>query len=351
MANREDTVDLWDLTRMLFRRWYVFTPLLVVSLLAVFLMTKNIKPDYSAVGHLQMIPPPNSTTGEGAVKKPTNPWLDLGFAALGSAVILQAQDEPVLEQLVEDGYTDSFTIAVEYGTTYFTIEAVGSTPAQATATVQRLMKLLDEFVVAQQQQFGATRATSITTLPLDNGDKVVAITSKKKRVMIVGLGIALMISVGVSIGLDALLRRRTKNGAKTRKPDDSASGAGPARPGSVDSGGDSTMVISMGNATVGESGAARSSLFTRVRQSNGTGRTHESAAAAESAAAKGAKVFNGTNGTNGSTNGSNGAKVPNGSVGGETVRIQQPAEEVDSTIVLPLSQVSWRTGQDKNKER
>ncbi|GFJ78365.1 hypothetical protein Phou_025450 [Phytohabitans houttuyneae] len=332
---------------MLFRRWYVFAPLLVVSLLAVFLMTKNIKPDYSAVGHLQMIPPPNSTTGEGAVKKPTNPWLDLGFAALGSAVILQAQDEPVLEQLVKDGYTDSFTIAVEYGTTYFTIEAVGSTPAQATSTVQRLMKLLDEFVVAQQQQFGATRATSITTLPLDNGDKVEAITSKKKRVTIVGLGIAVMISVGLSIGLDALLRRRAKKGAKTRKPDDAGSGSGSGT-GLAGSGGDSTMVISMGNGVASEPAVPRSGLGARMRQANGMGRTHQSASARSAPAepaGKGPKVFNSTNGANGS----NGSK-PNGS-GGELIRPDQPTHEVDSTIVLPLSQVSWRTGQEKNKGR
>ncbi|MEH1125124.1 hypothetical protein [Micromonospora sp. CPCC 206061] len=333
---------------MLFRRWYVFAPLLVVSLLAVFLMTKNIRPDYSAVGHLQMIPPPNSTTGEGAVKKPANPWLDLGFAALGSAVILQAQDEPVLEQLVEDGYTDSFTITVEYGTTYFTIEAVGSTSAQATSTVQRLMKLLDEFVVAQQQQFGATRATSITTLPLDNGDKVEAITSKKKRVMIVGLGIAVMISVGVAIGLDALLRRRAKSGSRKKTPDEPVAGAGVARTrlGPEAPGGDSTMVIPMGNALLGES-AGRAAGRLGVRQSNGNGSdyTHQSAAfrgqAMEDGAGKAANSNNGVKGTSSST----------GTGENKTVRADAPAVEVDSTIVLPLSRISWRAGQDENQGR
>jgi hypothetical protein len=208
-------VDLWDLTKLLFRRWYVFLPMLVASTAVVFFVSQETKPDYSATGHLQLIPPtvaatPNTST----VRKSTNPWTDLGFLALGNAVVLKVQDKKVLDSLVAQGYTDNFTVSVTYNTTYFSIEAVGRTPQQATATVQQLMKLLDAEVVAQQQQFGATRQDSISTLVLDSGDKVTVVTSKKKRVLIVSGGLAVLLSAGATIALDAVLRRRTRRRAE-----------------------------------------------------------------------------------------------------------------------------------------
>jgi hypothetical protein len=203
-------VDLWDLTKLLFRRWYAFVPMLLVSIAIVVWVSQTVQPDYSATGHLQLIPPtsnPDDTTGP---KRPFNPWMGLGLPALGNAVILKVQDEKVRHQLVEAGFTDNVTITIEYGTTYVTIEAIGTTPEQATGTVQRVMKVLDAEVTAQQRQFGVATQDSITTLPLDGGEKVTIVTSKKKRVLIVAAGVALLFSVGMTIALDAILRRRTR---------------------------------------------------------------------------------------------------------------------------------------------
>ncbi len=203
-------MDLWDLTKMLFRRWYAFVPMLLISVAVVSWVSQTVKPDYSATGHLQLIPPTSNPDDTSGPKRPFNPWMGLGLPALGNAVILKVQDEKVRHELVATGFTDNVTITIEYGTTYVTIEAIGSTPAQATGTVQRVMKLLDAEVAAQQRQFGVATQDSITTLPLDGGDKVSIVTSKKKRVLIVAAGVALLLSVGTTIGLDAILRRRAR---------------------------------------------------------------------------------------------------------------------------------------------
>ncbi|BBH68029.1 hypothetical protein ACTI_47140 [Actinoplanes sp. OR16] len=217
-------MDLWDLTKMLFRRWYIFTPVLLASMGLVLAMAQTVKPDYSATGHLQLIPP-NERVEKGQVVKVNNRWLDLGFPALGSAVILQSQTEQVLSELTAKGYTDNFTVTMEYGTTYLTIEAIGSSKEQAVGTVQALMKEVDEMVGELQEQFDTTKQDQITTLALDQGDKVEAVTSKKKRVIIVATGIALMLSVGLSIGIDALIRLRRRRAAEAAGGPDATSSA------------------------------------------------------------------------------------------------------------------------------
>ncbi|MFI5896536.1 hypothetical protein ACIA5D_41195 [Actinoplanes sp. NPDC051513] len=221
-------MDLFDLTRLLFRRWYFALPLLLVSLTGVLLLSRTVDPDYSAEGHLQLLPATGSadtsttTTGKGTTKQPTrvhNPWGDLGYNALGQAAIVKVEDESVAKGLTSAGLSDSFTVTIEYGTSFLSIEAIGTSAPQATATVQRLMTVLAQFVESEQSRFGVAKVDMITTLALDHGEKVTVVTSKQKRVLIVAAGIGLLTSAGATIGLDALLRRRTKRAAG---PDDQA---------------------------------------------------------------------------------------------------------------------------------
>ncbi len=202
-------MDIWDLTKLVFRRWYVFLPLLVVSVALVLAAGVSVKPDYSATGHVQLIPPAANGNAAREAGRVPNPWPDLGFPALGTAVNLNiTQDERVLKDLVDAGLTDSFTVTMAWNTSFFAIEAVGVTPEQAIGTVQRLMKLVSDEVTAQQSQFRVEPQDMITTLALDRGDKVTLVTSKRTRVLIVVAGVGLLVSVAGTIAFDAVLRRR-----------------------------------------------------------------------------------------------------------------------------------------------
>lgn len=199
-------MDFWDLTKLLFRRWYVSLPLLLASVTAVLLAGSTVKPDYRATGHVQLIP----ARGE---REPTdlpsrNPWPDLGMEALGHAVVLNVQAERVSRDLVAAGLTENFTVTMEDKTTFFAIESVGRTPQQATATTQRLMEMVKTQVRAQQAQFGVAEGDLITTLALDNGDQVESITTMRKRFLLVAIGLCLVLTVAITVALDALLRWR-----------------------------------------------------------------------------------------------------------------------------------------------
>jgi hypothetical protein len=230
-----NVVDIWDLTKLVVRRWYVFVPLLVASVLLVLTAGVSVKPDYSALGHIQLIPAAQSVDEAAKAGRVANPWNSLGFAALGTAVNLKiTQDENLRKDLIASGLTDSFTIVMDWDVTYFKIEAVGVTPEQATATAQRLMKAVADEVTAQQVQFGVAKQDMITTLALDRGDKVTVVTSKRTRMLVVVAGVGLMVSVAGTIAVDALARRRQRRrefdaseemiGAKVPQADDGRRG-------------------------------------------------------------------------------------------------------------------------------
>jgi len=201
-------VDLWDLTKMLARRWYFAAPMLLLSLGAVLMVSIVVKPDYSATGHLQLIPPNAPANPQATTQARSNPWMDLGFQALGQAVIIRLSDKRVLEDLVKAGYTDNFTVTMDYRTPLFTVEAVGHTPEQAIGTAKRVMALVTEDVVAEQKQYGVIESNAISTLALDEGDNVTTVKSKVTRILVVAGGVGLLVTVGVTIIIDSILRRR-----------------------------------------------------------------------------------------------------------------------------------------------
>jgi hypothetical protein len=203
-------VDLWDLTKLLLRRWYFALPLLLLSVAMVFLAAKTVEPDYSANGYLQLIPPPGSAQPEDpeAKPRPRNPWLDLGYEALGTAAKLKVLDKAGLERLVNSGLTDNVTVEMSGDSPLFEIEVIGVSADQATATVREIIRQLEQNVEASQKQYGVYPEDTITTLTLDDGRNVEVVTTKIKRILIVAAGIGVLFTAGATIGLDALLRRR-----------------------------------------------------------------------------------------------------------------------------------------------
>lgn len=203
---------------MLLRRWYFALPLLLATLVAAVLVTGHVKPEYSAVGHLQMIPPAVVDSSPANVNKIRNPWATLGVAALGQAAIIKVTDPAVLDTLASGGYSGDVTIALDE--TVLVISVTGTTPGQATRTVQRIMVLLQEAIHTQQQEYRVPVAESISALALDDGSKVTVVSSKVNRAAAGTAGAGLLLMIGCTVGLDALLRRRAlkRSGAAPTSP-------------------------------------------------------------------------------------------------------------------------------------
>lgn len=203
-------MDLWDLTKVLFRRWYIALPVLLASLAVVMYMASTVKPDYVAKGYLQLIPPSGAAQTNPANPHPRNPWIDLGLGSLANAAVVKVVDPAVLVHLVEEGYADSVVVTMPTQSPLLYIEAVGSTPQQATLTVRQIIKELNKDVVAEQARYGVLAEDTITTLTLNDGATPEEKTSKVKRVVAVSAGIGLLITTVGTILVDNLLRRRSR---------------------------------------------------------------------------------------------------------------------------------------------
>jgi hypothetical protein len=206
------------MTKLLFRRWYFSLPMLLVTLVLVAIASVTVKPDYSAKGHVQLIPPTGTTAADGEKNPIKNPWFDLGYEALGNATMIDVAKKSVLEKMVADGLSDNVTVTMEQ-VPLFEIEAVGDSPEQATATVQRVQKNISDAVLERQQTLRVAKSETITALELDDGTEVEVKKSKVMRVMIVAAGLGLLLTAGFTIGIDALIRFRRRRQDDDETPD------------------------------------------------------------------------------------------------------------------------------------
>lgn len=222
-------MDFWDLTKLLFRRWYVAGPLLLLTLAGTFIASQRIEPDYVATSYVQLVPPaitPKQSDGKAA--RPRNPWLDLGVSSLGKAGLLTVQDQKVVESLKKSGRSDDFTLTLDSSLPIVTFEVIGDTEDQASSTAEELIKRFDASVATLQKEYGAASDQSITTRQLDLGDNVTESTSKVKRALVAIGAVGLLLTVALTITVDAVVRRRRAGrpvAGEGPRPDDEAAGA------------------------------------------------------------------------------------------------------------------------------
>ncbi len=258
-------MDFWDLTKLLFRRWYVAGPLLLLTIAGTVLAGMRIEPDYVATSYVQLVPPavtPKQNDGKAA--RPRNPWLDLGVSSLGKAALLTVQDQKVVEILKKSGLSDDFTLTLDSALPIVTFEVIGDTEVQASSTAEELIKRFGGSVTSLQKEYGAAADQSITTRQLDLGDNVIESTSKVKRALVAIGAVGLLLTVALTIMVDALLRRRAagRAGRDTGSAGEAAVVNGAAAPATVNGVAAPSVVNGAAASTV--NGAAASSTVNGV---------------------------------------------------------------------------------------
>lgn len=348
-------MDLWDLTKLLFRRWLISVPILLLSVVLLLVASQTVKPDYKATGHLIIVSPAQTTQAlaNAGPNKVHNPWEDLGFRALAQTAILKVQSADMLKQLVDQGYSDNLTLAVDDRTPVITIEVVAHSSATATATIREVIKNLDDAVTQAQTVYGVQRDSLFTAYPIDQGDSVETVTSTQKRAMAVIAGIGLVATVAVTIIVDAWLRRRSVRKAAKK----AASADGPELPvtlpsprnGDAGAGGIAGVAIASPRRPAKKSDADEA--LTLTLNALGTRRPGDT---------PGSGVDTDRSGSNG-TSGSNRVLTVDykqnseaGRARAEIPRVEAPGHQadetaVDSTVVLPLTSL-WG-GQDPKRRR
>ncbi len=95
-------MDFWDLTKLLFRRWYIAFPLLVLTVVASLWTLASVKPNYLSRAYIQLIPPKSQPAQPGTPSvDQRNPWLSLGLNTLANAAMVTVQDLAVIRGVGE----------------------------------------------------------------------------------------------------------------------------------------------------------------------------------------------------------------------------------------------------------
>lgn len=198
-------MDFWDLTKVIVRRWHVALPLLLVSFAATFYVHSSVEPDYKATAYVSLIPPHAPADPKEIV---SNPYLDLGLLSLNQSAATVLRERQTLEDLVAMGLSDNIAIDEGYPAPIVTIQVIASNEAQALATADEVVRRYSEAVLSLQADANATANSIIAPKRLDRGANFEVMGGPVKKAMIAVLGAGLMITAAVTIGLDAILRRR-----------------------------------------------------------------------------------------------------------------------------------------------
>jgi hypothetical protein len=228
-------LDFWDLTALVFRRWRIALPLLLLSIGATVFIALTAKPDYTMTSYVQLIPAKVAPTDDPASASLRNPWNQLGLNTLGQASIYATQDQQFLDMLKAGKHTENFTLTMTYPNPIVTVEVVGKDRSDARETTQLVIDRLQRSALTLQKGSAVADADIIATQRLDQGQNLLPSRSKVKRAILAVAAAGLVLTAGGTVGFDAYARRRSRLRAE-REPAEartpvvaSVSGAPPVR--------------------------------------------------------------------------------------------------------------------------
>jgi hypothetical protein len=209
-------LDIWDLGRLLRRRWRIAVPILLVALVMTAFVFTQVKPNYVATAYVQLVPPVPTQAAPGSDQTPDlhNPWLSQDLRTLGNASLVSVQDLGYVQSLKDRGFSDAFTATMGDSTPLVTFEVTGKSAVQVQGTATQLVSRYSGSVSSLQTSYGATLTDEITARRLDAGTNITVSSSNKKRAVVAVLAAGVLLSVAVTVAADAWLRRRRQRAAE-----------------------------------------------------------------------------------------------------------------------------------------
>jgi hypothetical protein len=244
-------LDFWDLTVLIFRRWKIALPLLLLSIGATLFVAFTAKPDYTMTSYVQFIPAKVAPSDNPTAATLRNPWNSLGLNTLGQASIYATQDQGFLDSLKASHHTDNFTLTMTYPDPIVTVEVVGKTRDDARETTELIVSRLRGAAESLQRGSGVADADIIASQRLDRGQNLVPSNSKVKRAVAAVAAAGLIVTAGGAVGFDAILRRRARKRADAEAV---ASGDGPPAPEKAVAGVNGANGVTPARAGVGVNG-------------------------------------------------------------------------------------------------
>ncbi|MFY1687612.1 hypothetical protein [Plantactinospora sp. WMMB782] len=202
-------MDLLDLLKLMFRRWYVSVPIVVVTLGAALAFGLAIQPEYKTEVAILLVPPTTSAAPEpDAAPRPGNPWLRIGENAMAQAVQISTSAHDARTRIAAAGGDPDYEVGLVTRSSILTIAVTASSEESARKTVEAVTQLVHDEVAGQQAPYRPNPGEQITTEVLDPGLNILPSRSNVLRAQVVILAIGILLAAVAAVVHDAVARRR-----------------------------------------------------------------------------------------------------------------------------------------------
>src|SRR5687768_16861294 len=103
-------MDLWDVTKLLARRWLISVPLLLVTLSSALWVGLTTDPDYKDTSHVTLLPPTVRRDPQAGTAQSVNPWT---VETLIAAVITRLNSKAQHDALEAEGLSPIWEIGTD----------------------------------------------------------------------------------------------------------------------------------------------------------------------------------------------------------------------------------------------
>lgn len=198
-------MDLWEVLKVVIRRWQVSGPLLVATILAAIFVPPTIAPTYTATGITVLIAPMDPVAGA------QNPYAILGATTTAQAIAISSDTQPMRVRVAEGGGTTDYSVTQQSTRQpILVVEGNGPTPAIAQRTVELALGVVEQQLSDRQAEAGAPPRSRISTQLLTPQVIATPVYQAARRARLLLLGFGFILAIGLVLLLEgiAVLRRK-----------------------------------------------------------------------------------------------------------------------------------------------
>jgi hypothetical protein len=202
---RGDGMDFWDLVTLMWRRWYVTAPMLLLTLAGVGWIMGTVGPEYQATGYVTVVPPTVFQPPEAGKTSRVNPWNE---EALADAARIRLEGKSLRDELAAAGFVGEWAVEITGRLPVISVQVVAPTSEQALTTVHELQGVVEAEVQARQAEYDLPEGEQFTAVRYDQGESVETTASRMRRTLVAVVAAGLFLTAAVVVSFDALARWR-----------------------------------------------------------------------------------------------------------------------------------------------
>ncbi len=200
-------MEFWTSVRVIVRRWYLVVPCLLLTLVLGGYLVHTAKPAYKATGSVLL-------SGSGRAARPAttpstvaavNPYANMDQSQLAYLVSQAASSSIISDQMATAGATSTFSVVSMPNEPAMTVSTTAETPESALRSYRTLITLLNAELGRRQLAVGAPSNTFVGVQNWTIPTAATPQNAAKVKALILVVGVGLLLTLGLTFLVDALL--------------------------------------------------------------------------------------------------------------------------------------------------